>query len=108
MGLPIIVERNAWTMPQERFNTEWVQAQGVGLVGASMRRIRPVVVEALQQLDLLRARVRRLQNRAVFEVPEILADLMVTGRSGAEASSHDASARVTSPHRQAQSAVLAG
>ena len=24
-GLPVIVVRNAWTMPQERYNTEWVE-----------------------------------------------------------------------------------
>ncbi|MFY7855301.1 MAG: MGDG synthase family glycosyltransferase, partial [Rubrivivax sp.] len=25
MGLPVLTTRNAWTMPQERWNTEWVQ-----------------------------------------------------------------------------------
>ena len=30
MGLPVIVESNAWTLPQERFNTEWVGEQNVG------------------------------------------------------------------------------
>ena len=24
MGLPVIVERNAWTLPQERYNADWV------------------------------------------------------------------------------------
>src|SRR5262249_50921395 len=32
MQLPVIVERNAWTLPQERYNTEWVLEQGVGCV----------------------------------------------------------------------------
>src|SRR5690242_8023779 len=32
MGLPVIVERNAWTLPQERYNTAWVREKKVGLV----------------------------------------------------------------------------
>src|SRR5262249_55050602 len=28
--LPVIVTRNSWTMPQERWNTEWVIERGVG------------------------------------------------------------------------------
>ncbi len=108
MGLPVVTVRNAWTMPQERYNTEWVQAQGVGLVGASMRRIRPVVVDALQQLDLLRARVRLMQNQAVFEVPDILADLMVTSRCDAEVSARNPSAPATIAPAQAQPAELVG
>jgi len=31
-GLPVIVVRNAWTMPQERYNTQWVEENGVGVV----------------------------------------------------------------------------
>ena len=51
----------------------------MGLVSPSIQGIRPTVLCLLDQLELLRARVRRVRNRAVFEVPEILADLMVTG-----------------------------
>jgi UDP-N-acetylglucosamine:LPS N-acetylglucosamine transferase len=40
-GLPVIVTGNAWTMPQERYNIEWVR-----------------------------------ENRAVFEIPEILDRIM--------------------------------
>src|SRR5256714_5962436 len=29
MGLPVIVERNAWTLPQERYNADWVLEQEV-------------------------------------------------------------------------------
>src|SRR3981189_3420989 len=31
-GLPVIVVRNAWTMLQERYNTDWVQEHGAGIV----------------------------------------------------------------------------
>ncbi|HEX8872755.1 MAG TPA: glycosyltransferase, partial [Candidatus Acidoferrum sp.] len=30
--LPLIVECNAWTLPQERYNTEWVREKRVGIV----------------------------------------------------------------------------
>ena len=30
--LPVIVTRNAWTMPQERYNADWVEENNVGLV----------------------------------------------------------------------------
>ncbi len=32
MKLPVIVERNAWTLPQERYNCDWVRERQVGLV----------------------------------------------------------------------------
>src|SRR5262249_14842866 len=30
MGLPVIVERNSWTLPQERYNAQWVEEKNVG------------------------------------------------------------------------------
>jgi len=87
-GLPVVTVRNAWTMPQERYNTDWVQALGLGLVGRSMRHLRPVVLDLLERLPEFQARVRQMHNRAVFEVPEILAGILAAserpaaGRSG--------------------------
>lgn len=75
-GLPVIVTRNAATMPQERYNTDWVQAQGVGRVLPSFRGIRAAVDGLLAELPALRANVQRLDNRAVFEVVELLARLL--------------------------------
>lgn len=72
MGLPVITFSNAWTMPQERFNTRWVEQHGVGRVIGSLRQL-PQAVEALiADLPALRQRVGALHNRAVFEVPDIL------------------------------------
>lgn len=73
MGLPVITTRNAWTMPQERYNTDWLQQQGVGVVHRSLKTVRAAVAETLAQLPALRARVRGIENRALFEVPELLA-----------------------------------
>jgi 1,2-diacylglycerol 3-beta-galactosyltransferase len=32
MRLPVVVECNAWTLPQERYNTEWIREKQVGVV----------------------------------------------------------------------------
>ena len=74
MGLPVIIERNAWTMPQERFNAEWVQEKGVGMVLRSFRDIGSAVEEMLAPgtLERYRARAAAIQNRAVFEIPCLL------------------------------------
>ncbi|HYF17172.1 MAG TPA: glycosyltransferase [Ramlibacter sp.] len=71
-GLPIVTVRNAWTMPQERYNTEWVREQNLGIVGRSMTRLREPVLQLLDRLDEFKANVRKVDNRAVFEVPAIL------------------------------------
>lgn len=75
MGLPVIVTRNAWTMPQERWNTDWVTQHGLGLVLGSFRTIQAAIAELTRNLPQFQARVREVNNRAVFEIPEILADL---------------------------------
>jgi UDP-N-acetylglucosamine:LPS N-acetylglucosamine transferase len=74
MHLPVIVERNAWTLPQERYNTEWVREQGVGIVLPNFRGIARAVDELLEPAAYQRFRVatERLHNRAVFEIPDIL------------------------------------
>ena len=76
MKLPVITFDNAWTMPQERYNAQWVREQGVGLVLKSVRAIGPGVTEMIERLPALRARVCTIDNRAVFEVPQILAMLI--------------------------------
>jgi UDP-N-acetylglucosamine:LPS N-acetylglucosamine transferase len=74
MRLPVIVEKNAWTLPQERFNAEWIRQHGFGIVLSSFRHIESAVTELLSDdhLARMRAAAGRLHNRAVFEVPEIL------------------------------------
>jgi len=75
-GLPVIVTRNAWTMPQERWNTEWVRQHGVGVVLRSFAEIGPAVHDVCARLPELRAAVHKVENRAVFEVPQILAQIL--------------------------------
>ena len=80
MNLPVIVERNAWTLPQERYNAEWVVEQGVGLVLPNFRGIANAVRELLEPASFARyrARVGAIENRAVFEIPEFLESIMET------------------------------
>lgn len=82
-GLPVIVTRNAWTMPQERWNTDWVQQHDLGVVLRSFADVGAAVQQVTQRLPELKARVRRLDNRAVFEVPRILDRILA--REGAVA-----------------------
>lgn len=76
MGLPVIVTRNAWTMPQERWNTQWVQEQGLGVVVSSFTKIQGAVDAIVARLPQWQAQVRKVQNRALFEVPELLVKLL--------------------------------
>ncbi len=85
MWLPVITFRNAWTLPQERFNASWVQQTGVGLVLNSARSIAPAVDDMIRRLPEFRERVRRIDNRAVFEVTEILAGLLHAAHGPASA-----------------------
>ncbi len=70
-GLPVIVVNNTWTMPQERYNAEWVAENRVGLVLDSFRLIRSGVDQVVARLPELRAAVARIENRAIFEIPDI-------------------------------------
>lgn len=76
LGLPVVTVRNAWTMPQERYNAEWVREHGLGLVATSTRTIGPSVTALLAGLDGFKARVACMRNRAVFELPPILARIL--------------------------------
>ena len=71
-GLPVIVVKNRWTMPQERYNAEWVVENRAGIVLDSFTHIRAGVAQMIAQLPQFRASVARIRNRAVFEIPQIL------------------------------------
>lgn len=76
MRLPVIVSRNAWTLAQERYNVEWVREREAGIVLHNFREIAPAVKDMLQNLNRYRANVAKIENRAVFEIPEILAGIL--------------------------------
>jgi len=76
--LPVILEYNAWTLPQERYNNEWVREKRVGIVLNNFREIASAVKQILEpgKLAELRCNVEKRNNRAIFEIPEIFAKLL--------------------------------
>jgi UDP-N-acetylglucosamine:LPS N-acetylglucosamine transferase len=83
MKLPVIVQRNAWTLPQERYNTDWVQEKNVGIVVRNFSSIRQAVTDLLEPARFreYQSAVAAIENRAVFEIVDILDDI-VTRRQG--------------------------
>jgi len=83
MKLPVIVERNAWNLPQERYNCDWVREQGVGTVLRNFRGIATAVEELLapDTYARMRANAAALSNRAVFEIPDMLERILTGGVS---------------------------
>src|SRR5882762_4553287 len=76
--LPVLIECNAWTLPQERYNAEWVKEKGVGIVLKSFEDVAEGVRRMLDPAALaaFRMNVAAQKNLAVFEIPEILAKLL--------------------------------
>jgi 1,2-diacylglycerol 3-beta-galactosyltransferase len=76
--LPVLIECNAWTLPQERYNAEWVKEKGVGIVLKSFEDVVEGVRQILEpaMLAAFRKNVSAQENRAVFEIPEVLAKLL--------------------------------
>jgi len=72
--LPVIVECNSKTLPQERYNAEWVTEKGYGIVVPSFKRIAPAVQRLLESATFneFRRKAGEYSNRALFEVPGIL------------------------------------
>jgi hypothetical protein len=76
--LPVILECNAWTLPQERYNTEWVKEKRVGIVLNNFGEVVSGVKQLLEpgKLAEFRCNTEKLNNRAIFEIPEIFAKLL--------------------------------
>ena len=72
--LPVIVERNARTLPQERYNTEWLEEKRMGIVLCSFSEIADGVERLLDPATFseFRSNTMAYSNRALFEVPVIL------------------------------------
>jgi hypothetical protein len=76
-------------MPQERYNAEWVTENGVGVVLESFKDIRDGVRDVVGRMHTLRTNVERINNRAVFEIPEILEKILATpARVGVDFAQH--------------------
>lgn len=78
MQLPVITECNSWTLPQERYNADWIREKEIGLVVRSFRQIAPAVRELLvpATLERFKRNTAAMPNRAVFEIPGILEEIL--------------------------------
>ena len=74
MQLPVITECNSWTLPQERYNADWIQEKEIGQVVRSFKQIEPAVRNLLVPATLARYKhnTAAMPNQAVFEIPGIL------------------------------------
>ena len=84
--LPVLIECNSWTLPQERYNAEWVTEKRVGIVLQSFKDVVEGVRQMLEPARLaeFRKNVAALDNRAIFEIPEMLAKLLRESAGAAE------------------------
>ena len=76
--LPVIVECNGRTLPQERYNAQWVREKQVGIVVKSHREVAGAVAALLKpgELEQFRARAAAMDNRAIFEIPLIFEKML--------------------------------
>jgi 1,2-diacylglycerol 3-beta-galactosyltransferase len=77
--LPVIVQRNAWTMAHEFYNTQWLEELGAGIVVRDFsREIAPAVQTLLAPGNYSRYRERAAMTRnfAVFEIPGMLGGIL--------------------------------
>ncbi len=86
--LPVIVQRNVWTMVQERYNADWVEEQGVGLVVRSFSNEIFGAVETLlapDNFNRFRERAAGMRNSAVYEIPDFLEQILSASRNRTQA-----------------------
>jgi len=83
MRLPVIVECNAWTLPQERYNADWILEKEVGVVLRNFRQIDEAVARLIEPATLsrYRANAAAIENRAVFEILGMLEQILDRTRS---------------------------
>ena len=94
-ALPVIVVCNAWTLPQERYNAEWIRSNRYGVVLRSFADINRAVADMLDLLVVYRRHVGQYCNCAVFEVVDILQQIIGEPRLPASGAS-DAAASPSS------------
>jgi hypothetical protein len=88
-GVPVVVTCNDATIPQERFNANWVAERELGLVVAGWQEMAPAVAGLARdpaQLARLRRNVAALpENRAVFEVLDLIQEEVAERTRGGRA-----------------------
>lgn len=77
-GLPVVLKSGAATMVHERYNIGWIKEKGIGLEFRKVRELPSVLDRLLEPAcyQETRRRVLDLRNRAVFEVPDIIEEIL--------------------------------
>jgi 1,2-diacylglycerol 3-beta-galactosyltransferase len=81
--LPVIVQRNAWTMAHELYNTAWIEELGAGVAIESFSRQIDGAVRRLlepQRYAQYRGCAAATRNVAVYEIPEMLGGILSESR----------------------------
>jgi 1,2-diacylglycerol 3-beta-galactosyltransferase len=83
MNLPVVVQKDSWTLPQERYNAEWIREQQVGIVVSRFRNIAAAVADLLSPDNFphYRSNAAAFRNRAVFEIPGLLKAILEERKS---------------------------
>jgi hypothetical protein len=78
MRLPVIVERNPWTLAHERYNADWIIEQQVGMVVSNFSRLGGAIKELLspERFERYRANAAAIKNSAVYEIPDLLESIL--------------------------------
>jgi 1,2-diacylglycerol 3-beta-galactosyltransferase len=78
MRLPVIVERNSWTLAHERYNADWIVEQQVGMVVNNFSHLDEAVAELLSpaRFERCRTNAAAFRNSAVYEIPELLSRVL--------------------------------
>jgi len=86
--VPVVVALDPRTIPQERYNARFVAERGLGLVVGSSREMPRAAARLVHDLALrgrvLAALERLPENRAVFEVLDLVGDVLCHGTSRGE------------------------
>ncbi|MGH9530465.1 MAG: glycosyltransferase [Terriglobales bacterium] len=79
--LPLIVECNARTLPQERYNAQWLTEKRLGIVLNDFHEVACGVHQLLVEpaFQEFQTNARNYTNRALFEVPVILNEIFESG-----------------------------
>jgi len=87
-NLPVIVECNGRTLPQERYNAQWVTEKKLGVVLNSFGKINDGVQKLLEPATFAEysANASAYKNNALYEIPEFLDQIMERSSVGASGS----------------------
>jgi 1,2-diacylglycerol 3-beta-galactosyltransferase len=89
-GLPVITTCNTWTLPQERWNADWVRDEGLGLVLRRFADIDVAVPALLSRLGEFKANAARVRHDALQAVPALLQQLVAPAARPSTARAADA------------------